>query len=65
MPGYRLNKEDATAVVHYLRTLSPAGKTLHREVVPIRTFPFPIWPFPAQRVCNRDAFSGKVIGFHA
>jgi len=27
MPGYRLNKEDATAVVRYLRTLSPAGNS--------------------------------------
>ena len=27
MPGYRLNKTDATAVVHYLRSLSPGGNS--------------------------------------
>jgi len=26
MPGYKLNKEDATAVVRYLRSLSPTGQ---------------------------------------
>jgi mono/diheme cytochrome c family protein len=27
MPGYRLNKADATAIVHYLRSLAPGGNS--------------------------------------